>query len=233
MSTACVAVRDLARIDSLPESAPERVHVAQCPRCRSLMLAYHEFAQPGALPEGARMAEAEAALAAMLEREVRGVRVDTRAAVVPAGRGGAGWWSRLVGPTPVRAAFALAALVVAAGAVWFAAQPRLQGPPVMRGDSTGTILALRVEGAQVRSRDGAIELRWEAIRGADHYLVSFYGSDLGDLPSPPPVTDTRLVLERASLPAGLVPGSDVLWQVSAFRQGERLAQSPLISARLP
>ena len=59
MSTACVAVRDLARIESLPESSPERAHVGQCPRCRSLMLAYREFADPGAWPEGARMVEAD------------------------------------------------------------------------------------------------------------------------------------------------------------------------------
>lgn len=217
----CYSDADLGTLAALPAGDPRLAHLAVCPRCRSRLALYREFLEPSALPGGARADEADARLAAVLEREILAA---TRPA--PARTRGENWLARWLAPAR-RPVWALAAIAVVAAGVWAIAR----GPsrPLMRGPETGTGVEVR---APVESA-GAVTLAWRPVRGADRYEVRFYATDLSDLARLPAPAGDRLELRRGTLPPPLSSGERVLWQVVALHGGDVLARSRTRSLRLP
>jgi len=188
--------------------------------------ALQEFVSPEALPEGARMEEAEAVLQKVLEREIPELREsppDVRAPV----RARRSWWADLWSPRG-RLVFATLALVVV-GAWLTATWTRTEREPVMRGAPTADAFA-------ATARDlsgGARRLEWRAQSGALDYTIVFVAPDLHELARVPGVADTHLDLGPGALPPGLAPGQSVMWRVVAMRGHDELARSRTAALTLP
>ncbi len=200
-----------------------------------------EFLAPGPLPESARLAEAEAQLLARLEREL-GVtiepptRVPARAAADRPGGGLRAWFARLVAP-PMRPVLAVAATLAVVTTLW------LQFAPAHRGTGTAPLLRGPLPGdptpgwnahpAVTAMSRGRVRLGWTPAPGATHYSVVFLAGDLTEVARVEGLAATELMLARDSLPAGLVPRSDVLWRVTAHIGSDEIARSTAIPLTLP
>jgi len=127
------------------------------------------------------------------------------------------------------------AVLVSGAALWFGVhRAKPPAPPVSPpAPEASGLLPVSVTGALVIERRGELELRWDAVPGADRYQVWFYASDLRDLASPPPVPTPSIVLKRGALPLGLESGTVILWRVGAYRAGQQVAQSLMTPAKLP
>lgn len=193
---------------------------------------------PGELPEGARVAEAEARLTALLEQEL-GVSIGQQtpargpAPTRRAERGGGGWLETLLRPS-LRPAWGLAAAVIVAGGVWLAATTRQEREPVMRGPSATTPeggLAATVTASP--QEDGSIRLEWTATPEADRYVVVFLSPELVEVARVSDLRATRLELRSDALPAGLTPRARLLVRVLALRGADEVTRSRSMSVTLP
>ncbi len=227
-------VAEVAELAHLPEDDPRRIAAMRSPRTRALLALYQDFlTQPPAGPlGGADVADADARLAAALDREL-GVTVDAAAPAEPARAPRPaprrGLFDGLFAPA-LRPAFALAAVVLVAGAVWMGVQSRRESPaePVMRGEADGPFRAeIRTQG------DGRATLQWTTVAGAERYELRFYAQDLSELARVAQGAATRADLVAGQLPAGLPAGQVVLWQAVALKGGDVLAESPTSTVRLP
>lgn len=200
-------------------------HVQDCPRCRALLAQHRAFLEgeagvaPAAAPTASQLAEADATLAAALEREMSGGRAPQAAPVsaprVAAAEPRASWWQALFAPA-LRPTWGFAAVLIVAGGVYLGVRPGVERAEV-RGDSPQ---AAAVTTLVPVAGDGVVTLAWEPVAGADGYDVVLLATDLSELGAPVHVTEPRLELRRDALPAGVTSGSKVLWQVTA-RIGER------------
>ena len=201
-----------------------------------------DFLEPGPLPEGADLPDAEARLLSALEKEI-GVTIAPGARPGPAvarttpatGPGRGSLLDRLFGGTPLlRPALALAAVAVVAFGVWSQVRParedggRLRGPAA--SPSPGTWLALPHSASL---GDGRVRLAWSPAAHATGYAVVFLGEDLTELARVGDLRTVELVLERDDLPAGLHSGQVVLWRVTAVAGGDEIARSATSPLTLP
>lgn len=184
--------------------------------------AHEEFVHPGPLPAGADVRDAEARLLAGLEHEL-GVTL------APA--------PLRARPSRVRPLLSLAAVLLAAAGLWWSQDP-------LRRQREGTQLrggqpAAEAPGAWVahpvatRLGDGRVQLAWSPAASATSYGVTFLAEDLHELARVDSVTAPGLVLNRAALPAGLLPGQTVLWRVTARAGHDELARSTAAPLTLP
>lgn len=214
----------LAELAALPDGHPDVARVRDDPETWARLVALREFLSPSAIPGGARPDAAterlRAALRTALDEQAAPGRPQARA--VARGRP---WWVALLAP-PARpwlaAAAGLAALVVVL------AVPRL----TVRQD-------------QVRGRPGGVELAapsftpdrvvlsWRSVTGADAYEVRLLGADLAPVAQPIRLPDTTVAVSRAETLAGLGPGAQLHWRVSALARGTPIAESETRSFRLP
>lgn len=212
MKNDCIPVEALGTLDALPADHPMRRHAATCPRCSSLLFAYAEFARAEDV-EGADPADAERRLDAFIEREVERGRAGA-APVTGAPKPGRGRWFDV----PVfRFAAVTAAIVLAAVVVW-QWQPWGRDEIVYRSGAGGAAGAIAVETPRVLE-DGALELAWSEVPGADAYEVALLGPDLAELALFPVRGATSLRVD-ATRAAGAA-----YWQVGALREGGVIANS--------
>ena len=80
---------------------------------------------------------------------------------------------------------------------------------------------------------GRRSLSWSPATRATRYEVVFLSGDLSELARIDSLTEPALVLDHASLPAGLTSGSTVLWRVGAFAGRDELARSGTAPLNVP
>lgn len=210
MTDTCLDIEAIAEVLQLPASDPRRRHVERCARCSALALAYEAFvrAEPVA---GADPADARRRLAAAVPGE-KGPRVMSRRDAAPGRRRGARWILR-----PVWGVATVVGLLVVVAVIRL--HPWLPAPTVLRGGSNERI---HVE-APVTGEDGAIELRWSAVEGADAYRVTLLAADLSEISTTAATPDTHLTLPPGSSAKG--EKLRAYWQVTAFAGGDPVATS--------
>ncbi len=230
--TSCLSDHELAELAGAPAGDPRRAHVGACPRCRARLADFAAFVRGERAAAPAELAAAERTLAAAVaaKLDAMGVGVDAGARVPsPA--------IATVTPLPARprrrvawaAWAAAAAFAVSAG--WFVV--RHNGPALERGTRATVPASDRVELLEPLRSEGALTLRWRDVPGADRYVVRFVGADLVEVARTAELDHAAYELRRDALPAGLAPGAPVLWQVVAFRAGDRVAASEPATLRLP
>lgn len=223
---------DLGELAALPPDDPRRRAVEATARGRAMLLAYREFVAPADTPAGARPSEADAILATALAREigepVRSGGDRTLRSVEES------VWTRLIrslSAPAMRPAYALAALLIVSGGLWTMWKSSGRAPAThLRGEAAHAAIALSPPQTLAA---GAIELGWQPVAGATSYEVAFFAPDLTELGHTGPLAEPRLVLEPGALPAGLHPGADVLWQVTARSGADAIGQSRTTLIRLP
>ena len=208
---------------------PQRRHLAGCPRCQARLADHRDF-MAGAVPAPPR--EVAAAMAAL--------DAGLRAAI--AGEAGppalAERRTRILRPAfahPLaRAAFAVAALFLL-----LVALDALPERPQRR--------EIRLRAAQVRPApgrrlvldaprflpDGALELAWQALPGADEYRLRLLAPDLALLAERAVGSATHLRLAAAELAELRAAGAILVWQVEAQADGDPLAISTPAAIPLP
>jgi len=209
--------------DDLPPAGDPGGSARQAAHERAL----REFVSPGELPDGARMAEAEAALQKVLEREIPELREgapETR----PVARARRAWWADLWSP---RARLVFATMAVIVVGAWLAATwTRTERAPAMRG-TPGPADLLAPTSQELPG--GTRRLEWERQTDALDYTVVFVAPDLHELARVPGVTDTHLDLRPGALPSGLGSGQSVMWRVIAMRGRDELTRSGTMVVTLP
>ncbi len=203
-------------------AAAADAHLAACPRCRARLADYALWvsdAQPLDAVEQQAAADMAAAVRARLDAGAPARVVTPPVPAVPSRR-------RLAWP----ALAAAAVVVVAAGTfVTLTHAPRRERvrgatPPVTVG-----VFAARPPRA---APDGVV-LEWGAARGADAYLVRFFGTDLVDRATLGPVTATSCRVAEDSLPPGLTHGDRVMFEVVALARGERIGRTAPRTVEVP
>lgn len=232
-------VSDIAELAHLDETDPRRVEAMRSPRTRALLATYQDFLeQPPAEPlPGANLLDADRRLAEALDRELAlpaavvgepgAATTEPRRALKDEPRRGL---LELLFAPALRPAFALAAVVLVAGAVWMGTSQRRTpaDEPVMRGDAAGSFRA------QIQSQaEGRATLTWTTVTGADHYELRFYAQDLSERGRVDLGPETRVELLAGQLPVGLLSGEVMLWQAFAMKGQDVLAESPTATIRLP
>ncbi len=227
----CIPLEELAAVADLPATDPRRAHVAQCPRCGSLLDAYARFLEPGEAADAAHVAQADARLSEFLARTI-GVAPSpaapaqpARAPVAPRSKPGASWWAALFAPAMRPAlGFVVAAIVLGGVVVW----PRLAGhrpSDALRGGSRNApVAALEVRAADLGP--AGLRVAWASVAGADAYEVRVYSESLAEIARLDANGDTVLTVSPSALPFRPQPGQSLLVRVDARRQGEVLASSP-------
>jgi len=218
----CYSPEILAELADAPLDDPRRAHLESCPRCRAQLAAYRKFMQPGELPAGAKLPDAEARLDTALSAEIfpaeAGSEVVTESAEARAPGGLIGHWFS----DPSRRLLSLAAvLVVAMGIVVLTDvgdSPRRA--PVLREDSDPITDSFTARATTLA--DGRLQISWSGVAGADGYQIGIFGTDLAEMTRFDAGTDVEMVLDLADLLAG---EETVIWQVIALRGGDEIARS--------
>jgi hypothetical protein len=137
------------------------------------------------------------------------------------------WLSSIVSRPVARPAFALAALLMVAGASWWMVRERAPRAVRGTGGEAGIVVAVRSEAA------GVVELSWAPVPGAQRYRVRFFGPSLREVSRTDDVAEPKLRLERDALPPGTTAGEEILVEVAALRGEDVLAVSTPRPVRLP
>ncbi len=208
---------------------PQRRHLDGCPRCQARLADYRDF-MAAAMPVPPR--EVAAAMAA-LDAGLRSANAGEASLPAPAERRG-----RILHPSfahPLaRVAFALAALfllLVALDALPERPQRReirLRAEQVPPAPGSGLVLD-----APRFLPDGALELSWQALPGADEYRLRLLAVDLALLAERGVGTATQLHLAATELAALRAAGAILVWQVEARAGGDPLAISTPAAIPLP
>jgi len=243
MSDRPLEPEDLGDLADLPPDDPRRRALESQPHARAQLHAYRDFVAPGDMPEGARVAEAEARLAETLEREI-GVtisedersRPDTASAARPTARAprprARGSWSWL--PAGLQPALAVAALiVVAGGALLMGQRLRDTRERVLRGATPGTGAGIEASATPHRLPDGTLRLEWSPAPEALSYSVVFLSPELTEVARVTNLGETHLDLRAEALPSGLQPGGHVLWRVLAMHGADEVSRSHASPLTLP
>jgi hypothetical protein len=211
------------------------------PAERARDAAFREFVRPGALPEGARVEEAEARLGAMLEQEL-GVPLEEEPARTRAEpeSAAAAVELRRGAPRPrhARTVWALAATVaVLAGVSWVAltTRPREDGR-ILRGTPdapSGVAGAWDARPEIQASATSGARLSWRGAPGADSYAIVFLSADLTERARVDGLVDSAFVLTPATRPAAFAAGEPGLWRVHAYAGGDELGRSAATPLTFP
>lgn len=210
-------------LEDLPPDDP-RVQGAPGP-VRARWRAHREFVTPTQVPEGARPAEAERALADALERaiapEAAGPAADVR--VVRPARPA---WRRRA---PLLAL--AAAVVVVAGIGWLATRAP-DREPVMRGTPAPPARGSLATESRTLS-DGTLRLEWQPAGAGASYTVVFLTPGLEERARVGDLRQNHLDLKTDALPGGLRARDQVLWRVLAMRGADEVGRSATQAVRLP
>ncbi len=209
-------------------------HVRSCPRCRSLLAAYHEFESPQVRDRCEGEPEAVARLGAFLESMIVGPGAAPTVAAIPGARRLAG--GRAGEATRVGEIFRLLTgsgrLVPVAGAAAIVAAVFL----LVRGNVDTALRSTVLREQPAESAVGSIvvfpprpvagrglELRWRRGGPDDTYRVRLLDSGMREVGCVEAGRETLLVLATSALTGPRLP---VFWQVEALREGDRVGDSP-------
>ncbi len=233
----------IASVLELPDDDPRRLHLGECPRCASILVAYQAFmkAEPA---EGSDPAGAEERLGAFIRSNINPVSSGAMSegdAVETSGEDldedivsgrfieeesspDRGFLAAVAGALFARPVWMTAALVVIAGGlVWWS--PWTSRQPVLRGISTEEEQGSRLELAEpVAMEDGSLLLAWSPQRGADSYKVCLYNADLSEITCFEAIPGVTFLLEHSMVPSGAP--EKLLWMVKALDHGDEIAISP-------
>jgi hypothetical protein len=224
MTDGCFRLDELESVLDLDPDDPRRRHLADCPVCRARLAAYRAFIAEGPPQAGSEPGRAEAELGVFLERMIRG-GVETQT--------GDGFMARLrARRLPKR--ILVPGMAVAAAAVVIliiALHPFSNGdgrhPASLRGVDSPTAVALSVQPAVVG--EGTVTFSWTRLPGSDRYEVRLFDTKLELIARFEAGRDTSLVLRADVLPKADGP---LFWRVMAFRGGDEIARSRLLSLDL-
>jgi hypothetical protein len=231
---------DLAELAGLSPDDPRGRALEPDPRLRARIRLLEEFEKPGSIPEGARVAEAEARLAETLGREL-GVPVG-RESESPAEervrmselewrrRSQSGRRRGFLGQLLTPSLAAAAVLVVVAGA-WFMVSTRKSESPVMRGPTPAAPTGALVGSATPIA--GGVRLAWTAHPEAQAYVVTILAPDLTEIVALDPVTETHLDFAVSARNETLAPDGQMLWRVVAVHGADEVGRSQTMSLTLP
>jgi hypothetical protein len=212
--------------------------VRECPRCRARIADHTSFLKQATEAEVPGLASIEQRMATALRAEMdrvaapatapeeRAVPDRTRARVT--GKGGLrDPWAMLRGwRIPAWAAAAAAVAIVAGGL--FALRPRgFEGDVLRETPSADRSAAEEVRALLSRVEGERAHLSWDAVPGADAYVVLSLAPDLSERARFGPFTATTAALPLDSLSGGAPSGTPLVWQVLALRGGDTVARSPI------
>jgi hypothetical protein len=222
LKESCIDVEQIVSVLELPADDARRRHVEVCPRCRNLARSYTLFLRaetgPGAQPETARERLAEVILEAAGASHPP--EITRQGATKPRSeKAKTRWWSTWrLAPAGLAAAAAITLLAVM---LW---PDHSITPPVLRNGRTPRAGTLSLHPAEIVT-NGGVRLTWTQARGADHYEIRVYNSELDEIYRHPAVTDTSVVIRLSAIPTP--PGSPgFVWRVHAFRGADVVAVSP-------
>jgi hypothetical protein len=206
------------------------------PAERARAAAYREFMEPGELPAGARVDEAEARLGAMLEREL-GVAIepaDEEGPAASAAPGPARGFSGARRSSRLRTGLGIVAtMVLVAGVSWVALTARSPRERVLRGTTEPASGSWNAEPTIQASASHAARLSWHADPRADSYTVVFLSADLTELARIAGVSETSFVLTPETRPAAIPADAQGLWRVDAYAGADSIARSPASPITFP
>lgn len=209
MTGPCPKPSELPILLALPAADPRRRHLADCPRCRALGLAYAEFLEPAA-GDDPQLDEADARLAGRLQ------------AVVGRNRSAARPWYRGGGDAAGRILLAAAAVLVLCAGIIAVRETILAidaHPPAGRGAWRGA--GADSTNAHWQRSDGDWRLSWDRER-FDRPVLQYLDRDLREL--------MRLPL-AADLEAPSAPADAVHLRLLFVAAGDTVARSALLPAR--
>lgn len=239
MMSACPPIERLEELIALDAGDPRRAHLESCPRCRSRMLAFTSFMEVHPVPDGARLEDARKRLSKVLREEVASRAGDAPSAAQASTaterrpRRGLRLLLDWLAPRPRQVAVGLAALAVAVVVIIQVREERQDGSPLhLRGPEAPGWMAAAPGLHSVRA-DGALELRWPAMEGAEGYRLVFSGPELMEILRIEAGADTQYVLPAETVSELGSTGSTVFWRVQALRGGDTITQSPPGTLTLP
>lgn len=225
-------IDELGDVAASPASDPRRGHLSDCPKCRALLAAYHDFMAPADLLPDGELARAQQHLAAAVRREIDAAATpaglveqnpaDRPLQVVPAKRTSVRPFWRL-------SLVAAALIVVGLGIgriLWQDGAPAGEGAPggyVLRGDAPKDEIA--VTPARFTAR-GLLHLAWRQVPGADEFRVALHAADLTSLTTVTAGRDTAIDVDPTAVKDSEA-GPVRFWRVIALRGGDEIAGSPL------
>ncbi len=246
MTSSCIPSEEIGRVAGLPLDSPERVHAANCPRCRASLATYLEFMGDGTVPAGAMPGAAEAMLRAAFREAAAagaGVPAPPSPAPVPAPQAtparsraaDSGFLATL--RAILRPAVLVPAVVGIVAIGIYAGYDRYRmthAPDALRGaESTGKAGAAAIEVESAHAVESGIEMRWRAVPGATSYGVTILGDGLGDLARVATQGETVRLVRWEEMKSRPRPGATIGWQVSAFRDGAAIARSRIGAIEIP
>jgi hypothetical protein len=222
MSDECVRLDELDSLLDLDPRDPRRRHLESCPLCRARLAAYKAFIAEGPPQPGSEPGRADAELAVFMEKMIHG-GVETEA--------GGGFLARLRGRRLPRRALipGVAAAAVAAVILVIALNPFPDGdgryPAPLRGlDSMAAGSTLSIQPAV--ARDGTVLFSWTRLPDADRYEAQIFDTNLKQIARFEADRGTSLTVRVGDIPK--VDGP-LFWRVMAFREGDEIAHSRLLS----
>jgi len=210
------------------EGDAARAHAETCVRCAALLADWRRFESGAPDAPVADLVDADARLAAALEREMAREAGAGAAAAAPTVlamplRRDASAARRWV--LPITAAAALT--IVAA---WMATRgdDRAPAPAPMRGEAH----ARDDERATAGTASGELALSWAAVPGASEYRIELMSSALQPLGTLGPFAGTHATLAREAVP-GLASGDTVLVRVIALAGSRIVHRAAFLTVRVP
>jgi hypothetical protein len=228
----CVDEQALGEVLALPQDDPRRRHLADCPRCRALVLSYQQFLDP-TVEESASYGTAEHDQLSGFRHRMLGLApAEARAPMAEPAQNGAdrrSWGERLFGPS-LRPVWAIVAIAIAFGVMKISPRPEhtTPEPPTLRGAAPHELAVHPPVFA-----DSAVTLAWASNPEADAYQLRFFSIALTEIGRHDMGRDTVAKLAAADLPEPYRAGEVVLWRVVALKGGDELESSAPGSLKQP
>ena len=226
---------ELASVRNAPEGDPRRAHLEACTQCQVLLESYRRFLEE---PVDDPATDAlTLRLRTAIEGQVQGSD-SLRDQGFPSRTSSSevGFWNRLrsgvawIGRPPVLVAAAL--LIVAGTVVVWQGLHRDEGRILLRQDGQAGRPSAGDHAIEwlpsSRQPDGALELAWKPLPGADAYEIRVYSATLEELTRLGPVVSTRFLLSPKSAALATIPDTVVI-RVTAFFRSDPVGDSRLLT----
>lgn len=220
----CPELDELLSEGPLGEAA--RAHAEACVRCATLLADWRRFESGAIDAPTADVADADARLAAALEREMSrdaGAAPATPNVIAMPPRPDANAARRWVLPIAVAAALTIVA-------AWMATRgsDRAAAPPAMRGETHAADGQVAGDGPVA----GDLALSWAEVPGASEYRVELVSAALQPIGTLGPFAGTHATLVRDSLP-GVASGDTLLLRVIALSGSRIVHRAAFLTVRVP